>query len=723
MHVSILHVTQFATVTDRKHEAQDRMFESRVNGYQNNWQREPHVAAMPNGGWIVVYEGYFNNYDSTDVSFSYVAAQRFNADGTRRGTEQVINAIDGTSSGEPSIAVLKNGSYVVTWTLALGDDIFTNGARTYAQVFNADGSARSEIIAADVAPSFRTFAPEVVARGDGGFSLAWGIDASGASFDDVRIRHFSAAGQAISGDQRLNTRVTEFDQLVTRSATLADGRSIVIWGSEASIDDGGAGDNDVRASLIGPAGRVLKSDFYLMLTKGSAGYEQNSGYDVTALANGGFAVVVEDYAFRYDDDTSGSVLMLATYNAAGNRTTLKQAVHVPSHGFDDASLTQLATGEIMITWSTYGPDGGDGRDVFGRLFTASGAPLTEAFRIGVNRFDYDNQETPEVAALAGGGFVVTYMSESIDSDHEGVAMRVYGRGTAGHDVMKVDVTGTVNGLAGNDRLTGDMRANIVNGAWGHDSIYGMGGDDRLIGSRGNDIVNGGTGHDTLTGDMGDDVLLGGFGNDHLTGGQHRNVMNGGPGRDTAAFLGETPVSVRLASTAFQNTGHGWDRLVDIENIVSGRGNDLLIGNGKANRLFGGGGNDRVSGGVGSDWIVGGHGADTLAGHLSTARDGERDTFVFTSRLDSGVGVKQADRIVGFEGGIDKLSLAAIDADPGMAGNQAFDWGGMRPTAHGVWLSDHGREFVLGIDISGDARPDMQVYLNGLTGFGAEDVLL
>lgn len=700
------------------------MVEYRVNGYQNNWQREPHIAALADGGWIIVYEGYFNNYDASDLNFTYVAAQRYNADGTLRGPETVISAIDDTVSSDASIAVLKDGGYVVTWSYAADDDIFTNGARTRAQVFNADGSARSAVITADVAASFRTIAPEVVARGDGGFSLSWGIESSGGmTFDDVRVRHYSASGQAISGDQRLNTRVAEFDQLVTRTATLADGRAVVIWGSEATIDNGGAGINDVRASLIGTNGRVLKGDFHLLRTTGSAGYEKNSGYDVAALANGGFAVVAEDYAFRYDDDLDGRFLMLATYNAAGIRTTMKQAVYLPSHSFDNASLTQLATGEIMLTWSTYGPDSRDGRDVFGRLFSASGTALTGAFEISTNRFDYDDQETPEVAALRGGGFVVTYMSESIDNDHEGVAMRVFGRGTAGHDILGVDVTGTLAGLGGNDRLTGNLRANVLDGGGGNDRLFGLGGNDLLRGGLGNDAMDGGIGHDTLMGGGGNDVLAGNAGNDVLQGGSGNDVLNGGRGVDTAVYAGPVAVTVRLATAAQQNTGHGMDRLIGVENVTSGSSRDFLVGNGLANRLAGGAGNDSLRGGDGADWITGGAGADTLWGNLSALRDGDRDTFVFTSTADARTGAEGADLIIGFERGIDRISLSAIDADPGRAGNQAFDWGGVRPTDHGVWVVAAGSTRVVNIDVSGDARPDMQIHLTGITGLSAGDLLL
>lgn len=698
--------------------------EYRVNDYQENWQRNPHVAALPDGGWIIVYEGYYNNYDDTDLNFTYVAAQRYYADGRLRGPETVISAYDDTRSADASIAVLKDGGYVVTWSFTDEDDIFSNGLRTRAQVFNADGSARSVVIAADVMPSFRVVSPEVVARGDGGFSLSWGIDASGSpTFDNVRIRHYNANGQAISGDLLLNTQVKEFDQLVTRTATLADGRSIVIWGSEATIDNGGAGINDVRASLFGADGRPLRSDFHLLQTTGSAGSEQNSGYDVAALTNGGFAVVAEDYAFRYNDTLDGRFLMLATYTAAGNRILLRPAVHIPSHSFEDASLTQLATGEILVTWSTYGPDTGDGLDVFGRLFTVAGTPLTAAFEISSNGFSYDDQESPEVAALHGGGFVVTYMSESIDTDHEGVAMRIFGRGTAGDDIRTVDATGTLAGLGGNDRLTGDGRANVIDGGGGDDRLWGVGGHDRLRGDVGDDVLDGGLGNDTLTGDSGNDGLAGGSGNDLLQGGAGNDVLNGGQGVDTAVFSGAAAVTVRLAATGLQNTGQGTDRLIGVENITSGAGKDVLAGNAGANRLNGGGGNDRILGGDGADWITGGTGTDVLWGSLSATGDAYRDTFVFATAADARTGAAGADRIVGFERGIDKIALSAIDADPGLAGNQVFAWGGARPLAHGVWVTAGATGRVVAVDINGDARPDMQIVLQGTTGLGAGDLLL
>ena len=52
---------------------------------------------------------------------------------------------------------------------------------------------------------------------------------------------------------------------------------------------------------------------------------------------------------------------------------------------------------------------------------------------------------------------------------------------------------------------------------------------------------------------------------------------------------------------------------DIERVLGGRGNDLIIGNDNGNTLEGGGGNDTLIGGAANDILVGGSGNDSLQG--------------------------------------------------------------------------------------------------------------
>ncbi|MEL6235222.1 MAG: M10 family metallopeptidase C-terminal domain-containing protein [Pseudomonadota bacterium] len=65
---------------------------------------------------------------------------------------------------------------------------------------------------------------------------------------------------------------------------------------------------------------------------------------------------------------------------------------------------------------------------------------------------------------------------------------------------------------------------------------------------------------------------------------------------------------------FNALTHRGDQRSLIEDALGGQGDDLIIGNGAANRLEGGGGADRIWGGQGADSLFGGAGADKLFGH-------------------------------------------------------------------------------------------------------------
>lgn len=140
-------------------------------------------------------------------------------------------------------------------------------------------------------------------------------------------------------------------------------------------------------------------------------------------------------------------------------------------------------------------------------------------------------------------------------------------------------------------------------------------DDRIIGDAANTRFWGAEGNDELFGGGGDDELLGGLGNDFL---------DGGDGFDIAWFAGVVAgVTVSLAVTGPQNTGHGADTLIDIEGVTGTYYGDVLTGNDSANRLYGEPGNDRIYGGGGDDVIDGNAGVDIMTGGAGA------DTFMMT----------------------------------------------------------------------------------------------
>ena len=171
----------------------------------------------------------------------------------------------------------------------------------------------------------------------------------------------------------------------------------------------------------------------------------------------------------------------------------------------------------------------------------------------------------------------------------------------------------LTGGDGKNFVIGDEFAQwIVLGA-GDDTLYGGGGDDVVGSHGGNDLIYGDAGNDTLFGGIEDDTLCGGSGDDVIYGDES---TTGGTGVDTALYsdaLGKVTVDL-LFGTATSSAGGdaagiGSDTLFDIENIVGGAWDDIIIGSGAANKLEGGAGNDTLTGGQGNDTLDGGTGTD------------------------------------------------------------------------------------------------------------------
>lgn len=231
-----------------------------------------------------------------------------------------------------------------------------------------------------------------------------------------------------------------------------------------------------------------------------------------------------------------------------------------------------------------------------------------------------------------------------------------------------------------------IKAMVVIGTEGNDSLYGygtddtlngLGGNDSLYGMDGNDILNGGTGSDSMYGGMGDDTYIIDDTNDFVQ-------ENSGEGTDTVL----SAVTYTLASN-FENltlTGNA---------AINGTGNTLantIIGNEADNTLNGGSGNDILDGGLGADSLVGGTGNDTYVvdniGDLvteaaSAGTDNVQSSISYTlgTNLENltltgsanidGSGNSVANTIIGNAGNNSLNGLAGNDTMIGGLGNDTY----------------------------------------------------
>jgi ELWxxDGT repeat protein len=168
-----------------------------------------------------------------------------------------------------------------------------------------------------------------------------------------------------------------------------------------------------------------------------------------------------------------------------------------------------------------------------------------------------------------------------------------------------DVTGiAVSAGSGNDNI-------LLTGPVPRATIYGEDGDDTLTGGDGGDYLDGGND---------DDVLRGGAGADALV---------GGPGNDSADYSDRvTPLSISLDGRRHDGgLGERDNVMPDIETIMGGAGNDLIVGSISGNLLLGNAGDDTLYGMAGNDTLMGGLGVDIL--------NGGRGDDEFHSGIDNG----------------------------------------------------------------------------------------
>jgi Ca2+-binding RTX toxin-like protein len=176
---------------------------------------------------------------------------------------------------------------------------------------------------------------------------------------------------------------------------------------------------------------------------------------------------------------------------------------------------------------------------------------------------------------------------------------------------------TINGLGGNDRITGTAYADIITGGAGSDVIDARAGDDEIrfgIESGTFDTVAGGEGKDRLVADVDNATIALG-----RTGSIDPNALSGVEEIDGN---GKTNVQVRLSSGSTLDLSTVV--VSGISRIVGATGNETITGSAGDDVIDGGTGNDILSGGDGDDQLIGGGGIDSLNGGLG------RDTADFAA---------------------------------------------------------------------------------------------
>jgi hypothetical protein len=242
--------------------------------------------------------------------------------------------------------------------------------------------------------------PALSLNADGGV-IAWednGIDRNGSG---IGARRFSNSSFVTSPMSLIANRSVVGNQITPQVATLTNKSTVFVWQSMAT------GTPDVYARVMTANGVFKTIDLRLNTYIKDA----QSHPAVAALADG-TAVIVWQSAWQ---DGCPNGIYARKISATGAMTPVREfKVNAYNDSFNprgargnrrNPAVALLASGNFVVTWISEQQRTYDGIDVYARIFSPTGTPLTDDFRI--------NSATnicadPQVAGLSDGGFTVVW---------------------------------------------------------------------------------------------------------------------------------------------------------------------------------------------------------------------------------------------------------------------------------------------------------------------------
>ena len=408
--------------------------------------------------------------------------------------------------------------------------------------------------------------PSAAALSNGGFVVTWRSDEQDTSGSGIYAQRYNADGSKAGAEFLVNS-ATDNNQMEPSALGLAGGGFVITWsslgqdgsdwgvyaqrytadglpaGSEllintytnsnqmqpalATLADGGfvatwISNQDgwgygVYAKLFSSNGQVTKNEFRVNT--------QINGNQiapaVTALAQGGFAVTwVSDSG---QDGASGGIYA-QRYLADGNAVGSEFKVNTTTAGNQiQPDICALAEGGFVVVWSS---ETAGLYDVYAQKFGSDGQALGSEFK--VNSYGNSHQWEASVVGLADGGYAVTWRSEEQDESGTGVYGRVYTQ-----DGLSVANEFRINTTTQDSQHQPDVVALADGGlvvawqAWNQDGSalgvyaqrYQLGGSFLVAGN----TVVGSDANDFLQGGAGNQTIVGGLGNDTVDGGAGINT--------------------------------------------------------------------------------------------------------------------------------------------------------------------------------------------------------
>jgi hypothetical protein len=370
-----------------------------VNTYTTDGQVNPSIAMDKDGDFVVVWADFSGD----------VYGQRYNASGIALGSEFRVNTYTTGGQSNPSIAMDKDGDFVVAWT-----SLYQDGDRDgiYCQRYNAQGVAQGSEFQVNTYTTSMQFMPSIAMNSQGDFAVTWISYGQDGSAHGVYGQRYNALGIAQGSEFQVNTYTTS-TQDYPSIAMDSIGNFVVAWqsrGQEGSFNSYGTYGQRYNAS-----GAAQGSEFQINTYNGIAQLFPK----IAMESDGDFAVTWTSYI---QDGSSGGIYA-QRYNAAGvaQGSEFQVNTYTPNRQIK-SSIAMDSNGDFVVAWQSYGQDG-DNYGIYAQRYNASG--VAQGSEFPVNSYTTSGQHDPSIAMDQHGNFVVAWTSNYQDGDGYGIYAQRY----------------------------------------------------------------------------------------------------------------------------------------------------------------------------------------------------------------------------------------------------------------------------------------------------------
>jgi hypothetical protein len=386
--------------------------EFQVNSYTTNSQNIASTSIGPQGQIMVVWQSAGSS--EGDNSSNSIQARLLASNGSILGPQFQVNVYSTSYQRSASISALPQGGFIVVWESAGSTMTDLAGASIQGRLLDSSGMAvTSEFQVNTYTTGSQTFA-KVAAGPTGEFIVVWqdegplGMDTSGTS---VQARRFASNGIALGEQFQVNTYITD-NQRAPRISFGAEGQFIVTWTSSGSAES----DNDltsVHAQHFSSTATPLNAEFQVNTYTTGA----QLGGSVVFGPQGQF-VIVWNSRGSAGSDSDGYSVQARLYDSVGMPQGEEFQINTYTTSTQtNSTLARLPSGDFVIAWQSYGSGETDTSSfsIQGQSLAMDGTPLGPEFQI--NTYTTGRQTAPSISALSDGRLVLTWDSQgSAESD-------------------------------------------------------------------------------------------------------------------------------------------------------------------------------------------------------------------------------------------------------------------------------------------------------------------